>query len=387
LSLKKDAVLILPLTFIILNISPIYIFFIRLLRGFSPSFFHQALNAFDNFGTISLMIVLISLSVRLCLYRLRCDNRRLRRSVLFQVVGLALVWIGYVFIFDLTPTSMANVFRPSLALDVFTRVAMAAQMQGALSALIILSILIIVSSYLLLIFSSLDVLRHHNYQKASSITFNKNIAVNNVQSLIPFLHTLKNHLVSLHQFESILTKENFDETQPVIQSISKEITNIVDDLYENSCEIKLRISKYDICECMRTAIKNVLLTHNVAMHFECTEAIYALVDHKSICHAFENILLNSAEACSDREFGEIKITVREKTRYVKVTISDNGIGIPKENVNQIFNPFFSDKQKSRSWGMGLYHVSQVIKTHSGRIKYESEWGVGTDVVIFVPNGR
>ncbi|MCL2248164.1 MAG: HAMP domain-containing histidine kinase [Oscillospiraceae bacterium] len=387
LSFKKDAILIFPLIFIILNISPIYIFFIRLLRTFSPSLFHYALNAFDNFGTISLIAALVSLTIRLIFYYFQSDNPRLKRSVLLLIVGLVLVWVGYVFIFDLTPTSMANVFRASLSLDAFTRVAMTAQLQGLLPGLIAFSIFIIVFSYLLLIFSSLDVLRHHNQQKVGNITFNKNISISNVQSLIPFLHTLKNHLVSLHQFESIMTKENFDETQPMVKSISKEISDIVDNIYDNSCEIKLFIVRCDVCECLSNAIESVQFTNDITIHFEHSGPIYAMVDPKNICHAFENILLNSADACSTREEGEIKIVISEKARFVKIIISDNGIGIAKENLNHIFNPFFSSKQNSQSWGMGLYHVSQVIKAHSGWIKYKSEPGVGTDAVIFIPTGK
>ena len=247
--------------------------------------------------------------------------------------------------------------------------------------------LIIVSSFILLIASSLDVLRRQNYQRVGSITFNKRIYVNDVQSLAPFLHTLKNHLVSLRQFESIRTKDNFEETQPIVNSISKDLIDIVDQLYENSQEIKLHIVKYDICKCMYNAIDNVRHATGVSINFECSKSVFAMVDPKYICHVFENILLNSVEACSCNEQGEVKVNISENARFVKVVISDNGVGIARENLKQIFEPFYSTKQKTQSWGMGLYHVMCVIKAHSGRLHCKSGLGIGTEFVVMIPTGQ
>ena len=73
-------------------------------------------------------------------------------------------------------------------------------------------------------------------------------------------------------------------------------------------------------------------------------------------------------------------------RYVKLIIMDEGTGIPEENLDKIFNPYFSTKYRGSQKGMGfgLAITHSVIKRHNGRIKIESELGKGTRVTIVLP---
>lgn len=65
-------------------------------------------------------------------------------------------------------------------------------------------------------------------------------------------------------------------------------------------------------------------------------------------------------------------------------ISDNGIGIPKRNLKNLFNPFFSSKQASGGTGLGLYICNEFIKAHGGAIQVESTLNKGTSVKIQLP---
>jgi CheY-like chemotaxis protein len=69
-------------------------------------------------------------------------------------------------------------------------------------------------------------------------------------------------------------------------------------------------------------------------------------------------------------------------RYVKITIMDHGIGIPKEHLHKIFDPYFTTKQKGN--GLGLATVYSIIKNHDGYIGVESIVGFGTTFQIFIP---
>ena len=68
--------------------------------------------------------------------------------------------------------------------------------------------------------------------------------------------------------------------------------------------------------------------------------------------------------------------------YVKIVISDCGIGIPEEHVDKIFDPYFTTKQKGS--GLGLATSYSIIRRHDGHIQIKSEIGKGTDVEIYVP---
>ncbi len=99
--------------------------------------------------------------------------------------------------------------------------------------------------------------------------------------------------------------------------------------------------------------------------------------------AFSNIVLNSCKY-SDNKPVLIKISADEK--YVIVEITDQGIGIPDREMSQIFVPFFraSNTGKYKGYGIGLPLANNIIKLHQGNIVVDSEVGVGTRFIIYLP---
>jgi CheY-like chemotaxis protein len=73
-------------------------------------------------------------------------------------------------------------------------------------------------------------------------------------------------------------------------------------------------------------------------------------------------------------------------KYIKISIQDNGQGISKENLNKIFDPYFSTKDRvsERGLGLGLSIAHSIIKRHEGHIAVESEMGVGTTFHVYLP---
>lgn len=104
-----------------------------------------------------------------------------------------------------------------------------------------------------------------------------------------------------------------------------------------------------------------------------------------------NLLVNAAHALSDiygeddPEKGTITISTRKDSGFVELTVSDNGPGIPEENIDKIYNPFFTTKEVGRGTGQGLALVhSAVVDRHSGSIKVETAAGKGTAFRIALP---
>ncbi len=110
-----------------------------------------------------------------------------------------------------------------------------------------------------------------------------------------------------------------------------------------------------------------------------------------------NLMVNARDAMPDGGLITIKNSLIEIERdrfnlpsyitsgkYVLLTISDTGSGIPKEITNRIFEPFFTTKEKGKGTGLGLAMVYGVIKDHKGYITVRSEVGKGSTFDVYLP---
>ncbi|MDP4115671.1 MAG: response regulator [Bacteroidota bacterium] len=110
-----------------------------------------------------------------------------------------------------------------------------------------------------------------------------------------------------------------------------------------------------------------------------------------------NLCINAKEALEGKGFIKFKvcnITINDSNineypllipgNYIKFSVSDNGSGISEENLQKIFDPYFSTKQKEQTSGLGLYVSYGIIKAHKGQIEVKSELGKGTSFEVFIP---
>ncbi len=92
---------------------------------------------------------------------------------------------------------------------------------------------------------------------------------------------------------------------------------------------------------------------------------------------FLNLILNAVQAMTTG--GQLHISAKKVDQWVICRFVDNGPGIPKENLERIFNPFFTTKQEGT--GLGLAITSRIVENAGGRIKVESEIGQGTTFTL------
>jgi CheY-like chemotaxis protein len=136
------------------------------------------------------------------------------------------------------------------------------------------------------------------------------------------------------------------------------------------------------------------------IHFEnrVDENLYDVLGNGTeIYQVLLNLCVNAKEAIEGN--GKIKleasnITIDEenifkypllnKGKYVHFSVSDNGSGIEEQNVQKIFDPYFSTKVKETGSGLGLYVTYGIIKAHSGHIEVSSTIGQGTTFDVFLP---
>jgi signal transduction histidine kinase len=100
---------------------------------------------------------------------------------------------------------------------------------------------------------------------------------------------------------------------------------------------------------------------------------------------FMNILNNGIQAIPDeRKDGEITIYTEELEDEVVIRIKDNGMGIPEDIKNRIWEPFFTTKAVGVGTGLGMSITYGIIEKHNGRIELTSEVGQGTEFAIILP---
>lgn len=97
-------------------------------------------------------------------------------------------------------------------------------------------------------------------------------------------------------------------------------------------------------------------------------------------HVVLNLLLNAQQALNGD--GTIMIETKREGTNVAVTIKDNGPGIPESQLRTLFQPFRTTKKKGL--GIGLYQCKQIVQSHGGAMRIESQEGSGTNVYILLP---
>jgi PAS domain S-box-containing protein len=121
-------------------------------------------------------------------------------------------------------------------------------------------------------------------------------------------------------------------------------------------------------------------------------------DEQQLRQVMHHLLENAAEAMTGIEHKKVSITVDninlngenefslKEGNYVKISIQDNGSGIPEEHLDKVFDPYFSTKDTGvqKGMGLGLAICFSIIKRHNGHITIQSEVGKGTVVDIYLP---
>jgi len=125
------------------------------------------------------------------------------------------------------------------------------------------------------------------------------------------------------------------------------------------------------------------------------ESLYVDVDEEQMSQAFSNIILNAAQAMPNG--GEVSIEAQEAVLdeenthelppgpYIFISFSDQGVGIPPEDLGKIFDPFFSTK--GGCTGLGLSTAYSIIRKHGGSIDVHSTIDAGTTITLCIPSSK
>ncbi len=153
----------------------------------------------------------------------------------------------------------------------------------------------------------------------------------------------------------------------------------------------------DLAPLLRGAAAFVVDGGNIDCNLDIDDALWpAYFDADQINQVIYNLLINAVEAMDGSgtvTLGAENISVEEGSplplasgQYVRITIADDGCGIPPNRMGKIFDPYFTDKEtnETRGAGLGLAVCHSVLQRHGGYIDVESEVGVGTTFHLYIP---
>lgn len=212
-------------------------------------------------------------------------------------------------------------------------------------------------------------------------------------------HELKTPITSIMGYSDTLLEGEYDkETQDrflnVIASEARRMAKLVTDLLVlsryDSNRVKKEITEFDLGDLVKKCQEKVQLEINKKGHdvecFVTANVPPVKADKDGIERVVLNILTNSIKYTPDH--GNIKIYVGFVYNDAYIKVIDNGIGIPEEDLNRIFDRFYRvDKARTREMGgtgLGLSIAKEILDQNNGSIDIKSEKDKGTEVVIRIP---
>ena len=212
-------------------------------------------------------------------------------------------------------------------------------------------------------------------------------------------HELKTPITSIQGFiETLKMTDNLDEDTKnrfltIIENEATRLTRLIDDILllstiENKTKKKVeKVDLFEVFEEVHEVINYIAKKKNIKVKYDFENKDIDLWEYSGyIRQILLNIISNAIKYTGEN--GKVSIKQYIKSEKVFIEVKDNGIGIPEEDIERIFERFYRvDKARSRSvggTGLGLAITKHMVKALNGNIRVESELGVGSKFIIELP---
>ncbi|CAH2466089.1 MULTISPECIES: sensor histidine kinase [Bacillus] len=135
---------------------------------------------------------------------------------------------------------------------------------------------------------------------------------------------------------------------------------------------------------MTTLMSSFAAMQGVYLQVEISESLYTIGDKAKLKQAIMNVVKNGIEAIQGNK-GYLKVTAIQKDEMIIIRVKDSGVGMTKEQLARLGQPYYSLKEKGT--GLGLMVTFSILQAHNGTLEYKSESGKGTEAIIILPAVR
>lgn len=220
---------------------------------------------------------------------------------------------------------------------------------------------------------------------------NKMIAVG--QLAAGMAHEIRNPL-GIIRTQSYLLRlgENNDEKRnkslDFIDSSVSRASSIIDNILSFSRLTGNKKESVNLKEIIRKIIEmhnDIIKKENIKVSLECSIGEKLNLSTESMEHIVLNLISNAVDSMENG--GELKLSANMEEKSIVIVCQDTGCGIDEENINNIFNPFFTTKEYGKGTGLGLFIVYSEVEKMGGKIHVSSKVGEGTRFTITIPAER
>lgn len=204
-------------------------------------------------------------------------------------------------------------------------------------------------------------------------------------------HEIGNPLTSISNLAQLLLRKCHDEKDrgylELMRKNIERISEIVNDLVNFSRPSQEKFAMVNINSVVEQALKIVKFDRKgkrikfVSMLDTEIEPIYII--EGQLLQVLINLLMNAIDAVGVGD-GIITVATSRDGKFIKISVSDNGVGIPEEIADKIFEPFFTTKEPGKGTGLGLAVSYSIVKNFGGEILVNSKIGEGSQFDVYLP---
>jgi len=197
-------------------------------------------------------------------------------------------------------------------------------------------------------------------------------------------HEIRNPLASLSGSVQLLQDEGGSPLHAIVLREVEHLNGLVEDFLDIARPLQLRAEPTDVAEVLRDVVtafgqdQRYQDKCDVGLALDDAPAVH--LDGGRLRQVVWNLLLNAAQATPD--YGRIEVNMALDAETVVICISDQGVGIPRDRLERIFDPFYTTR--TGGTGLGLANVERIVRAHGGSVGVTSQEGIGTSFTLRFP---
>lgn len=232
-----------------------------------------------------------------------------------------------------------------------------------------------------------DITEHIEHIKdVEKLKANKNLEI----IIAGLAHDFNNLLAGINNYLNAMKEFNKDENINIMidktLSAYKRVTNLTKQILSFTKGVEPIFEETNIYKLLEDNLNFISSQYKgIIIKFDCQNIQNRLkIDPNLMSQVFENLILNAIQSMNEKGILTISCLncVDNEKKFLRISIKDEGCGIPESDLEYIFQPLYTTKKKGN--GLGLYMVKLIIEKHSGFIRVESEIDKGTTFHIYLP---